>query len=131
MVHIGISLPFSVRSPQHFQACVVLLKDFFNQIYQSKDFLRLTYFKVSTFLHTGPSSKKCMWSPNILNQIAQSLIKITQKTSINAIGVDGIKFSNKETEFFNFWFTPPFGEATINKKRDQVLLIRYFDQHCL
>ena len=104
MVHIGISLPFSVRSPQHFQACVVLLKDFFNQIYQSKDFLRLTYFKVSTFLHTGPSSKKCIWSPNILNPIAQSLIKITQKTSINAIGVDGIKFSNKETEFFNFWF---------------------------
>ena len=128
---IGISLPFGVDSFQHFQTCVGLLKDFFNQIYQSKDCLRLTYFKISTFFYTRFSSSRYIWLPNVLNQIAQSLIKITQETSINAIDVNGIKFSIKEIEFFNFWFTQPFGEATINEKRDKVLLIRYLHQHGL
>ena len=122
---IGIYVRFRKGSREYSQTYLVLLKEFFNQIYQSKDCLRLRYLTIFTTL------SKYTLSPNVLNQIAQSLIKITQETSINAISVDGIKFSIKEIEFFNFWFSQPFGEATINENRDRVLLIRYLDQRGL
>ena len=69
----------------------------------------------------------CRWPGDILNQIAQLLTKITQNTSINAISVNGICFSQKEIDFFKFWFTQPFGDATINKDKDNILLVRYLN----
>ena len=97
------------------------MKNFLHQIYQNKDDLKLTYFKLSVHFKTE------WYHSNITNQIAQLLIKITQDTSINAIAVDGLKFSKKDIEFFNFWFTPPFGEASTNKKRDQIVLVRFLN----
>ena len=113
-VHVGLSLP---------SCCFRLLKDIVNEIYQSKDRLKLTYLE----LRMNFDGTIYQWSRTILNQVAQLLIKITQDTSINAIAIHGIKFSSQQVEFFNFWFTSPFGEANINKKGDKLVLVRYLN----
>ena len=113
----GVSFPYKV--PHEW------IKHFFNQIYQNKDCLKLPYFKLSVDFSPRRNSRYLWNHSNLTHEISQLLIKITQNTSINAISVDGVKFSDKDVEFFNFWFTPPFGEASINKKRNQIVLVRY------
>ena len=120
----GLSFSF-VSEYDDFESCFSVVKDFLKQIYESKDCLKISYLKLSIRLSFVASY--FAWSRDILRQMAQLLIKIIQDTSINAIAINGFKFSIKQIEYFNFWFTPPFGEATINKKGDQIVLVRYLN----
>ena len=64
----------------------------------------------------------------LTQKICQLLINITQQTSINAISIKGITFSNQEKEYFKFWFCSPFGETNFAPyPSDEILLIRYLD----